>query len=382
MASRTKPFLRLDLKPLVHHLEAPLVTAHGPHVKRSGWLITLMDDEGRVGRGEAMPLAAFGTESYEAAEASLREIYRRLATGAPPVPPAPEDLEAWLEPLSPTITVRHALELAALELQALRAGVSLSHWLWEAWARQGEVEGSAPRQEFEVNALLSAQQPAALAAEAVKARQQGARTFKIKVASGPVVLDVLRLRYVRNALGADVCIRIDANSGWRDRHQAREALKALTSDGPVELCEEPLPVGHLNGLRALRGTVPALIGADETLCSPNLAPQLVDAGAVDVLVLKPMMLGGLLPAMALARRGRAAGVSRALVTSSLDGVVARAGAAHLAAVIGDPELAHGLWTGNLFVDEPDHPFVPVDGRIRIPDAPGLGVPRSVTGAGG
>src|SRR5690606_12978629 len=158
-------------------------------------------------------------------------------------------------------------------------------WLWEMWTRQGEVDASAPRPEIEVNALLSAQQPTALAAEALKAQQEGAQTFKIKVASGPVVLDVLRLQYLRDALGPEARIRIDANAGWRDRHQAREALGALSAHGPIELCEEPLPVGHLDGLKALRGNVPALIGADETLCSPNLAPRLIELGAVDVLVL-------------------------------------------------------------------------------------------------
>lgn len=372
MSSRTKAALRLEARALVHRLATPLVTAHGPHAQRRGWLITLTDADGRVGRGEAMPLAAFGTESHEAAEAALREICRRFSETAGPLPETPEELDAWLADLSPTITLRHAFELAALELQALRAGGPLSHWLWEAWSRQGEVEGTGPRQEVEVNALLSSQHPNSLADEGLAAKAEGARTFKVKVASGPVVLDVLRLRYLREALGPDARIRIDANAGWRDRHQAREALKALTASGPLELCEEPLPVGHVNGLKALRGMAPTLIAADESLCAPDLASQVVETGAVDVLVLKPMMLGGLLPAMALARRGRAVG-ARALVTGSLDGVVARAGAAHLAAVIGEDSLAHGLWTGNLFVDEPDHPFVPQGGRIRIPDAPGLGV---------
>ncbi|HLT29000.1 MAG TPA: mandelate racemase/muconate lactonizing enzyme family protein [Myxococcaceae bacterium] len=378
MASRSTPPLRLERSPLVHPLAAPLVTAHGPHIVRRGWLLTLTDAEGRVGRGEAMPLAAFGTESYEAAEASLGELCRRFNDVVEPLPATPEELGAWLAPLAPTLTVRHALELAALELQAVREQKPLSRWLWESWARLGEAGERGPCPEIEVNALLSSQQPTALADEAVKAQQEGARSFKIKVASGPVVLDVLRLKYVREALGPEARIRIDANAGWRDRHQAKEALRALSAHGPIELCEEPLPVGHLDGLKALRGNVPALIGADETLCSPNLAPRLIELGAVDVLVLKPMMLGGLLPAMALARQGRDMGVPRALVTSSLDGVVARAGAAHLAAVIGDPELAHGLWTGSLFVDEPDHPFAPRDGRIRIPDAPGLGVPEALT----
>ncbi len=94
---------------------------------------------------------------------------------------------------------------------------------------------------------------------------------------------------------------------------------------------------------------------------------------VGVFVLKPMVLGGLLPALALAKRGAMMGVE-SYVTSSLDGVVARAGAAHLAAALPSGKFASGLAVGSLFTNEPaSHPFAPVRGRIRVPEVPGLGV---------
>ncbi|WP_332307135.1 enolase C-terminal domain-like protein [Stigmatella aurantiaca] len=65
----------------------------------------------------------------------------------------------------------------------------------------------------------------------------------------------------------------------------------------------------------------------------------------------------------------------AFVTSAMDGVVSRAGAAHLAAALPSGRLASGLGVGSLFVrEEPsEHPFRPVQGRIRLPDVPGLGL---------
>jgi L-alanine-DL-glutamate epimerase-like enolase superfamily enzyme len=86
-----------------------------------------------------------------------------------------------------------------------------------------------------------------------------------------------------------------------------------------------------------------------------------------------MVLGGLLPTLELARRAAKRGME-AYVTSSLDGVIARAGAAHLAAALPSGRYASGLGVGHLFANEPEnHPFRPVGGRIRLPTRPGLGV---------
>jgi L-alanine-DL-glutamate epimerase-like enolase superfamily enzyme len=100
--------------------------------------------------------------------------------------------------------------------------------------------------------------------------------------------------------------------------------------------------------------------------------------AARAFVLKPMVLGGLLPALMFARQAARQGLE-AFVTSSLDGVVSRAGAAHLAAALPSGRLAAGLGVGSLFkLDEADpaeQAFRPVGGRIRLPDAPGLGLPK-------
>ena len=89
-------------------------------------------------------------------------------------------------------------------------------------------------------------------------------------------------------------------------------------------------------------------------------------------MLKPMALGGVLSALALARRAQQAGVG-AYVTTLLDGPIARAAAAHLAAAIPQGDWASGLGTVELFEGAVADAFTPVRGRIRIPAADGLGV---------
>jgi L-alanine-DL-glutamate epimerase-like enolase superfamily enzyme len=111
-----------------------------------------------------------------------------------------------------------------------------------------------------VSALLAAGEPAALAREAQAAVQAGFRTVKLKVANGALEDDLARAAVVRDAVGAAVRIRLDANGGWSEE-QALEALRRL-APLDIELCEEP--VGEVRALRRLRGATSVPVGADET----------------------------------------------------------------------------------------------------------------------
>jgi L-alanine-DL-glutamate epimerase-like enolase superfamily enzyme len=138
----------------------------------------------------------------------------------------------------------------------------------------------------------------------------------------------------------------------------------------VELCEQPSL--EVDSLRRLRGATPVAIAADESV--PRSDGELLDA--VDALVLKPMVLGGLLPALTWARRARAHGL-RALVTTSLDGTLGRLGAAQLAAALlaDGPMPDAGLATGHLLENDVcEDPAPPARGRIALPESPGLGAP--------
>jgi L-alanine-DL-glutamate epimerase-like enolase superfamily enzyme len=211
-----------------------------------------------------------------------------------------------------------------------------------------------------------------LAEEARRAIAEGYTTLKIKVAGRPVAEDEARLSAVRKAVGPEVRLRVDANGAWRES-EAGPALDAL-GKYQLELCEQPVAAEDYEALSRLRARAPCPLAADESLALPGAVNALLTPPTpVDVLVLKPMVLGGLLPTLALAREAARKGMD-AYVTSSLDGVIARAGAAHLAAVLPSETYASGLGVGHLFKGEPeDHPFRPMRGRIHLPRTPGLGV---------
>ncbi|MFL5310053.1 MAG: mandelate racemase/muconate lactonizing enzyme family protein [Myxococcales bacterium] len=339
--------MKLSCEPVRLRLRAPLSTAHGELRERDGFLVRL--DEGR---GEAAPLPWFGTEDAAACARALADAAAALAEVR-----APERLEDVALPrwLDATPAARHAIELALLDDLSLRASVPLRRLLQP---RAGD--------EVPVSALLTAREPAALAREARAAAAGGFATVKLKVAHAPLEDDLARAGVVRDAAGPDVRLRLDANGGWTEA-SALNALRRLAHLS-VELCEQPS--AEVDSLRRLRGATPVAIAADESV--PRSNGELLDA--VDAVVLKPMVLGGLLPALGWARRARARGL-RVIVTTSLDGCLGRLGAAQLAAALlaEGPMPDAGLATGRLLeTDVCEDPAAPARGRIALPRTPGLG----------
>ena len=320
---------RIEIRPYRLRLARPLRTAHGVHEVREGFLV-LAHDGNLVGRGDAAPLPDLGTES-------LAECHEQLR-------------RARFDSLPETPAARCAVEQALLDLDAQRAGIPLARLL----------ERAAPL-EVPASALLSAQSVPELARESQRARAEGFRILKLKVGLDG---DYARAAVVRDAAGPAISLRLDANGAW-DSQSALRKLRELAPLG-IELCEQPTP-----DLLGLEGS-PVPLAADEMIA---VDPE----GALEraqIIVLKPMLLGGLIPALRFARRAHGHG-RKIVVTSSLESAVGRAGAAHLAAAVLalGPQPAAGIATGRLFADDgaPD-PFAPVDGLVRIPASPGLGVP--------
>ena len=340
--------MKLSWQPVCLRLRAPIATAHGEIRERHGFVVRI--DEGR---GEVCPLPWLGTEDV----AASARAFAAAADMLRPMPP-PRSIEdiALPAPLDATPAARHGIELALLDLVAQRRGVPLRSLL-----------SPHPADAVPVSALLSARDPVALAREARAAADEGFGTVKLKVAHAPIEEDLARAAVVRDAAGPRVRLRLDANGGWTEA-AGLDALRRLARLD-IELCEQP--AADIAGLRRLRGATPVAIAADESV--PRANGELLDA--VDAVVLKPMVLGGILPALRWAQRARRHAL-RAIVTTSLDGAVARLGAAHLAAaLLGDGAMPDaGLATGRLLANDVcEDPAPPLHGRIALSSAPGLGL---------
>ena len=341
---------RLELVPWSAALDPPLVTARGARSTRRGWWVRLSADVGE-GLGEAACWPGFGA-GVRATRRALRRaaaeplLLTRLSAAA--LAGDEPALQAALErsPAGAAPEARAALETAALDLAAREGGRPLAAWLWPA-----------PRERVLVHALVSD------AAGARRAVAEGAEALKLKVGFEAAPAERARLSAVRAAVGPAVRLRLDANGAW----SADEALRRLEGLAPlgIDLIEQPVPAGDLDGLRRTRAAgVP--VAADEGLRGPEDLEALLRAAACDAVVLKPLFLGGLLPARALALRSVGAGL-RVIVTHGLESAVGRAAALALAAGLPDLREPHGL--GPALRGEP----APQGGALRPAARPGLGL---------
>lgn len=197
----------------------------------------------------------------------------------------------------------------------------------------------------------------------------GCRTAKVKVAEpGQSLADeVARLEAVRDALGPDGAIRVDANAAW-DVDTAVSRLAVLDrAAGGLEYAEQPVP--GVDDLAALRRRTHVPIAADESIRRAEDPLAVARAHAADVVVLKVQPLGGVRACLRLAER---IGLP-VVVSSALESSVGLAAGVALAAALPELPYACGLATAQLFTaDLVTRPFLPVDGALDVrrtePDA--------------
>lgn len=360
----------MQIRPFSLDLSSPLETARGAIDRREGFLVGVSPDaDGQSapapGLGEATPLPGW-TESRSACRDALRE-----ATGGADGGALLPDARSRLDPAE-TPAARHGLSLALADAEARAGGRSLAEQL----AREASLP--TPAATVPVNATIGDGDPEATVDAAERAVARGFDCLKVKVGARGLDADVERLGAVRRAVGDAVALRADANGAW-DRPTAREAVARLA---PLDLAylEQPLPADDLDGAAALRslrraggraadGDPPVPIALDESLSTHGI-DAVLDAAAADAVVLKPMALGGPDRAVAAATRARRAGVEP-VVTTTVDAVVARTAAVHVAAAVPDV-AACGLATGSLLdTDLAADPCRIGEGEASVPSGPGL-----------
>ena len=346
----------MEIRSFALDLSTPLDTANGAIDRRKGFLVDADagdGDDSASGLGEATPLPGW-TESLSACESALREA--RTTAEADGLAEAVASVDPAATPAA-----RHGVALALADATARDADRSLS-------AQLAADHGiSAPARAVPVNATIGDGSVSATVREAERAVAAGFDCLKLKVGVRDLGDDIDRVRAVRERVGDGVALRVDANGAW-DRETATRAFDRLE---PLNLAyvEQPLPADDVAGAAALREESTVRVALDESLAVRGL-DAVLDAGAADVVVLKPMALGGPDRALAAALSARAADVEP-VVTTTIDAVVARTAAVHVAAAT--PEVAPcGLATGSLLAEDLAADPCPVEaGRIAVPAGVGL-----------
>lgn len=312
----------------------PVTTSRGTFTHRVGWILRLTMADGITGVGDCAPWPGFGS-SMAAAHAYLHDD-EALARGVgePEACPVPE--------------VRSALLTAMADAEARRSGLTLSRWLEPRSATS-----------VAVHALVASPE------EAARALAAGFDTVKLKVGALPIEEDVARVSAIRDVIGSDVGLRLDANAAW-SLDQATRALKSM-ADARVDLIEQP--VASIEDMYALRLATGVRVAADESVTDAASIERIVEAEAADFIVLKPAFLGGPTATVDLAKQAQAHGV-HAIITHALESAVGRALALHVACAV-MPQVTAGLV--NALAEDIGELDPPIMGRMHVPPHFGLGV---------
>jgi L-Ala-D/L-Glu epimerase len=163
----------------------------------------------------------------------------------------------------------------------------------------------------------------------------------------------------------DKTVRVDANEGWKDKHEALEKTNWLETIG-VEFVEQPMPAAMFEETRWLRERANIPIIADEAVKSASDIPKL--ATAYDGINIKLMKSGGIQEAMRMIWMARSLGM-KIMLGCMVESSCAIAAGAHISPLVDYADL-----DGNLLIANDPFKSVEVEkGRLVLSDKPGLGL---------
>ena len=321
-------------------------------------VVEVHTDTGAVGYGEAPPTGAITGDTTGAILGALQDHIIKTVVGR-----EVDDFEDLMLALNKCI-VGNTSAKAAMDMA-----------LWDLYGQLYKIPVykllGGSRKEIITDITISVNDPDEMARDAVDAVRRGYDTLKIKVGAHPE-LDVARLTAVRQAIGSDTRIRIDANQGWEPK-QAVRLLNQMQEKGlDIEFVEQPVKAHDIDGLKYVteRSYVPVL--ADESVFSPEDAVRIMQTRAADLVNIKLMKCGGLYNALKIVSAAEVYGVE-CMIGCMLEAKISVNAAVHLACAkkiiskidLDGPVLcSEDPILGGAVFDEQ---------RITVSDEPGLGI---------
>ncbi|MCK4489762.1 MAG: dipeptide epimerase [Anaerolineales bacterium] len=330
---------RLSWEAITLKLHNPFRLSTGVSTTRRAYWIRLANDEG-WGEGTIPPY-------YNIKDDEMTSFWGTASQQQVPFPDDPDEISTWIGQSGPA-PARAALDLALHD----RIGKKLNLPLYKLLG----LPKPAPVTTAFTISISSLEEMAQMAAD-----HPQYPIIKLKLGSDD---DIGRVATVRNAR-PDVRLFVDANAGW----SPDEAVKLAAALAPynIEMIEQPVPGGDIEGLGYVQKHTDIPIVADESVQSIDDIDALAKVG-VQGINLKLMKLGGLAPALQMLRRGRELGLKIMLgcMAETSLGVTAMA---HLTA-----------WADWIDLDAPllisNDPFEGItydDAQIQLPDRSGIGV---------
>lgn len=239
-------------------------------------VVRIETDEGAVGYGEGAPGILITGENLAGTVEEIKILSQKL------IGLDPTDLETiyWTMDRAAAHAPcgKTAIDIACHDLLGKKAGLPVYKLL-------GGLSNS-----IETDITVGMNEPQIMAKKAAAHVAAGFDTIKTKVGTGADD-DIARVKAIREAVGPDVKIRLDANQGWSPK-EAVNIIERL-NEYHIELVEQPVPADDIAGLEFVTKHTNVLIMSDESCFTAKDALRIVERRAVDVLNIKLMKCGGI-----------------------------------------------------------------------------------------
>ena len=257
----------------------PFTIATGTLTTAQNVLIKVHTDTGLIGYGECSAFPMIVGETQETCYA-LAADFAKIWKGKNPL-----DIEQRMEELHTycyaNYTIKSAFDMALYDIVSKNAGVPLYAFL------------GGKKRKIITDVTIGIDTPEAMASKALHFKNQGFETIKIKLGK-KIEDDILRIKTIRETIGYETKLRIDANQGW-NQDNAINVLQSL-QEYQIEFCEQPMRKWMDRYLSAIVKSSSIPIMADESVFTHNDAETIIADKATDFINIKFAKSGGILEA--------------------------------------------------------------------------------------
>lgn len=343
-------------------LKEPFIISLGRLDFAENIIVVIRTDNGITGFGECSPFKTINGESIDTCFIVGQYLAKGL-TGKNPL-----DIEACTILMNKIIyansSIKSAFDMALYDIASQNANLPLYAFL-----------GGKNNKSLITDYTVSIREPQQMAEDAVKIKKNGFQVIKVKLGSSGKT-DVERIRVIRDAVGDDIPLRIDANQGWN----TKEAIETLSALAPfnIQHCEEPIPRWNFMDLPKIRKASPIPIMADESCCDHNDAMRLIDISACDLFNVKLGKSAGIFDALKIVSLAEKENI-KIQVGGFLESRLGFTASAHLA-LKSDNIIYYDFDTPLMFTEDPVTGGISYDqnGVMTVPETPGLGAGIDLT----
>jgi L-alanine-DL-glutamate epimerase-like enolase superfamily enzyme len=347
----------IEIYKLFIALKEPFIISLGPQNDVQNIIVIIRTEDGCTGYGECSPYMSINGESIDTCFI-VGQYFAKVLKGKNAL-----DIAGCVEAMDKTIygnaSIKSAFDIALHDIAAQHSGLPLYKFL-----------GGEKNKVLETDYTVSIGDPQKMQSDAIKIKEQGFPAVKVKLGESKEK-DVERIKAIREGIGNEHPLRIDANQGWQTSDNAINVLKAL-AEYNIEYCEEPILRSRFMELRKVSEASPIPIMADESCGDEMDAERLIQLTACKMFNIKLGKSSGIYKGLKIARLGAKANMSMQ-VGGFMESKLGMTASAHLA--LANSHIHHcDFDTPLMFTEDPVIGGINYlnKGIVDVPDTPGLG----------